>query len=157
MRNLMNSCLGALVFTLGTSGNAAGVRMNVLYSIPVEDASLEPFATFEFRIKLLASTPGLRQFKYDLPVELDGVGQDILLTESAPGIFSAPNARALCNTTGDLECKITYRNLSFDAAKAERAIDNLYIGQPSMILGRKQVGLVFRQDPEPGGVLKVRR
>ncbi len=134
-------------------GGRQGVHQQASYFVPT-NAALEPYARHEFTIKWESTTPGSRSFEYHLPLELDGISQEIVLQEIAPLRFEGPHASANCSETPGFTCRIKYRELKFDTALALAEIARIY-PDPVVAEARGSVMKIFRNDPEAGGVLTV--
>jgi hypothetical protein len=138
------------LFALETS--ARSPRQQGLYSVPVP-TELAQFAEHEIEIQWKNQTPGARVIQYDLPDELEGVGQDILLTEGELNKFSGPKADAVCTHVENLQCEIQYKNLEKSPTRAAELINQRYT-DPTEISARQQITAAFVSDPISRGILK---
>ena len=129
-------------------------RQDTLYTIPVEDPALEPHSHHRVRIKWRSLEKDRRVMEYDLPSELEGLGQEIVLSESTPNNFEGPKGTAVCEDAEALLCTITYRFLERDDAAAERILDERY-PDPQEREGRGTISQQFRRDPEPQGIMEA--
>jgi len=128
-------------------------RQSVKYKIPVlQNPELEPFADYYFDVKWTSLSPNNRVIKYHIPLELDGVGQEIQLTETSPNQFTGPKATAECTEQASPVCMIHYKNLDKNPEAAKTAIINTY-KDTSFQLGRIGVMEAFISDTEPDGVM----
>jgi hypothetical protein len=144
----------SLTFSSPTLARRGGnsPEQTVDYMIPTQDSRLEKFAHFTFRIEWKSLTAGNRKFEYDIPEELDGLGQEILLTETTPNKFEGLNATATCVSGSTFRCTMKYKDLRFEPTAAKNKIDAIY-SDPVVRAGKLEVMNSFRLDPEPGGVL----
>ena len=126
-------------------------KQNADYFVPTNDPALELFTHTRVTIKWKSLTPGQRIFSYDLPLELDGLGQDIFVKEVSPNYFVGDRASGICEFEKIESCKMTYKNLknNFSAAKAE-----ILSKYPDPIERQSRIELTHRfiSDPEPIGV-----
>jgi hypothetical protein len=129
-------------------------RQESSYKIPVKDPELEPHAFHYIKIKWKSLEEGARVFDYSIPKELDGVGQDIELSEVTPGRFEGPKAGADCVDGESFNCSIKYHDLVVDEYAAELELDALYT-DPEVRAGRGTVSIQFRRDPEPQGIMET--
>jgi hypothetical protein len=126
-------------------------RQKADYFVPTNDTTLEAFTHTQVTVKWKSLAPGHRIFSYDLPRELDGLGQDILVRETSPNYFVGDHASGVCEYTKIESCKMTYKNLqsNLEAAKAE--ILSKY-ADPKEQQGRIELTTRFISDPEPIGI-----
>lgn len=139
------------------AGSVQAARpMRGIYSIPVEDPALEPYAEFpvKFRSDVYDSDPNLLEFP--LPVELVGVPTTIRMEKQedpAAVTYVGDGAEGTCQRSGRwLVCRMSFTGLPFDPAAAEAAIDARFGAGEAPL--RKQVASVFRS--QPIGILKYR-
>lgn len=153
----------SLIFLMGAMGLSSSFiearsstklpHQSVKYKIPVlQNPELEPFANYYFDVKWASTTPNKRAIKYHIPLELDGVGQEIQLKETSPNQFAGPKATAECTEPPSSVCMIHYKNLDKNPEAAKAAIINTYT-DASFQLGRIGVMETFISDTEPDGVM----
>ena len=132
------------------------IKQTVEYTIPVSKPELEPYSHYKFKIKWISQTPGHRAIKYDLPFELDGLGQGIELTEDTPNHFTGLYATAECDETSSLRCRIHYHDINKNPEEAKVAAKAVILAtykDTTFQQGRIEVMESFMSDPEPDGVM----
>jgi hypothetical protein len=137
---------------LSMSSFARDARQEASYRIPVEEAELEAHSHHKLRLKWKSLEPGKRVMNYDLPNELDGLGQEIELSETTPNQFYGPKGYAACEEGEAFMCQIRYHDLARDDAEAERILAERYVDADEFA-GRSTISSAFRAEPEPQGVL----
>jgi hypothetical protein len=135
----------------GVYSEAKDPRQNATYFVPTTDPSLEAFANTSVEIKWRNLKPGHRVFSYDLPAELDGIGQEIRVREVSPSVFEGPKASGTCLDNNLMSCTMKYRNLLSNQDAAINKIISTYsnvLEQESRI----KIMKAFQFDPEAGGI-----
>jgi hypothetical protein len=137
----------AVVFSPAARAEAG----DFVYSVPVKDSRLKPYATFELANAGIDKSAESVALGFDLPDQLVGSKPVHVALTGKPGIgndvfqLEAPNASASCRATNDQ----TMCNVRYSIAK-KYGIDlalHLFIEDPKNYFKRLEVAKEFSGDP----------
>ena len=121
------------------------------YEVPVPD-NLKDVAKFELTgvYHTVSANNGAAEIRYDLPLELTGVVNSIVLKSTSPTHMSGPNADAECVNS---VCQIRFKNLVFD----RDAVSDLFKQQGLPKLEAQRRLAVFDSfSGDPAGIIHLR-
>lgn len=127
------------------------------YEVPVDGSNGEAeYAHFELKNFSVVQDGNTMKLKYELPLEITGVLNEVelsgVLDGSAVATLSGELGKATCSLTTST-CKIRYENLQLDAGRAQSLLQSMNLS-PAELSARLSVGLQFRADPI--GIVKFR-
>ena len=136
--------------------DAAVEMFHGLYSIPVDDPALKPFATVAiYNIRRVAAD-GQIELTYPIPAVLTGLRQDVVLTGSSAGNeLSGPAGQSSCiSHETRVECDMLLGGLEFDQEGLRVGLQQIGL-LPDEIEARLRVAELFQADPI--GVLTIEK
>ncbi|MDH3726912.1 MAG: hypothetical protein OER77_05230 [Myxococcales bacterium] len=141
---------------VGGGGTGAGedgsITVDGLYTVPVDDASLSPFATQPVRLDWRERNGEFR-LNYDFPEELTGISQRVSFEGRAAQDGSIEltgdlgSASCSADPTGSgFVCTERFPQIQFDLERLERDFEQR--GLPALEIARRlEVASIFQSDP----------
>ena len=149
---LVVACGDPNVPELATDGGSDDIRLDGVYSVPVSEPSLEPFASQPVVVDW-RETNGRYRMDYDFPSDLTGVSQRV----SFEGSLTGDGTIQLTGDLGSASCESDplgtsfvcierFPQLAFDLERLERDFERR--GLPAdEIAQRIEVARLFQSDP----------
>lgn len=143
---------GAALDAGSTPGESEAVTVDGIYSVPVTDASLEPFASQPVVLDWRDSN-GEYRLDYDFPAELTGVSQRVAFEGvRAPGgtiQLTGALGSASCEPSSsgaELVCTERFTQMAFDLERLERDLQRRGLSAGD-VERRLEVAAFFQSDP----------